>query len=262
MLPKVIHYCWFGGNPLPKNAELCIESWKRFFPDYEIKRWDEENFDINICAYTREAAIEKKWAFVSDFARINILYNEGGIYFDTDVEVIKNMDDIINEGPYVGLEENSGINMGLGCAFEPHNPLLLELINLYKKRSFYKKDGTIDDKTIVEVVSTVFEEKGWIPKNKIQKIMGVTIYTTDFFCPMNYHTRELNILDTTYTIHHYDASWFDDRAKKRAMQYRKIYKYFKIFPFCLADVITRFLVIITLEGPFALMKKLLLLLRR
>ena len=105
MIPKIIHYCWFGGNPLPELAMKCIESWRTYFPDYEIKEWNEDNFDVNIIPYTKEAYENKKYAFVSDYARFWILYNHGGIYFDTDVEVIKKMDDIIEKGSFMGCEK-------------------------------------------------------------------------------------------------------------------------------------------------------------
>ena len=104
MIPKIIHYCWFGRNPLPESAIKCINSWKKFFPDYEIKEWNEDNFDVNIIPYTKEAYEAKKYAFVSDYARFWILYHHGGLYFDTDVEVIKAMDDIIELGPFMGVE--------------------------------------------------------------------------------------------------------------------------------------------------------------
>ena len=104
MIPKIIHYCWFGGNPLPELAVKCIESWKKYCPDYEIKRWDESNFDLNCCDYVKEAYQAKKWAFVSDYVRFKVLYNEGGLYFDTDVELIKSIDDILAHGPFMGVE--------------------------------------------------------------------------------------------------------------------------------------------------------------
>lgn len=127
MIPKVIHYCWFGRNELPEKAKQCIESWKKFCPDCEIREWNEQNFDLNCCDYVREAYQAKKWAFVSDYARFQILYNYGGMYFDTDVEVIRSLDDLQNKGPYIGFEEgkrthtgmNYQVNPGLGLACEP-----------------------------------------------------------------------------------------------------------------------------------------------
>jgi len=119
MIPKIIHYCWFGRNPLPASAQKCIDSWKKYFPDYEIKEWNEDNFDVNRIPYSRDAYAAKKFAFVSDYARFWILYYMGGVYFDIDVEVIHPMDDLIEKGPYMGWEkpDMSGrytINPGLG----------------------------------------------------------------------------------------------------------------------------------------------------
>lgn len=110
MIPKIIHYCWFGGNPLPEMAVKCIESWKKYCPDYEIKRWDESNFDLNCCNYVKEACQAKKWAFVSDYVRFKVLYDEGGLYFDTDVELIKPIDDILERGPFMGVEVGQPID--------------------------------------------------------------------------------------------------------------------------------------------------------
>lgn len=135
MIPKKIHYCWFGGNPLPQDALMCIESWKKYFPDYEIIEWNEKNFDMNSCDYIREAAENKKWAFVSDFARFKILYDFGGIYFDTDVEVVRNFDEIIAMGAFMGKEEPQDsttyvINPGLGMAAEQGNGFCLDVMHI------------------------------------------------------------------------------------------------------------------------------------
>ena len=125
MIPKVIHYCWFGHNPLPNMAVRCIESWRKYLPDYEIKEWNEDNFDVNMVPYTQEAYAEKKYAFVSDYARFWIIYNFGGLYFDTDVEIIKPLDEVVGKGPFMGCEqdymptENGTIVRGTGAAVNP-----------------------------------------------------------------------------------------------------------------------------------------------
>lgn len=155
MIPKVIHYCWFGRNPLPSLAVKCIESWKKYFPDYEIKEWNENNFNVNIITYTQEAYERKKYAFVSDYARFWILYHYGGLYFDTDVEVIKPMNDIIVKGPFMGCEKDVdkqestvssaipslglGVNPGLGLGVGPGLELYGELLRLYDGLHFIKK---------------------------------------------------------------------------------------------------------------------------
>ena len=144
MIPKIIHYCWFGHNPLPPLAIKCIASWKKHFPDYEIKEWNEDNFNVNSIPYTYEAYSVGKYAFVSDYARFWILYQYGGIYFDTDVEVIKNMDDIINAGPFMGCEnmfipknKNSiaDINPGLGFGAIPKMEIYKNILDYYSNVS-------------------------------------------------------------------------------------------------------------------------------
>lgn len=140
MIPKVIHYCWFGGNPLPKSAQKCIASWKKYLPDYEIKEWNESNFDVNIIPYTAEAYKAKKYAFVSDYARFWILYKYGGLYFDTDVEVIKNMDDIIAKGPFMAFEDVSDgkypIAPGLVMGAVAQMNFLSHIIDEYRRKNF------------------------------------------------------------------------------------------------------------------------------
>lgn len=137
MIPKIIHYCWFGGKEKPESAQKCIKSWKKFFPDYEIKEWNESNFDVNMIPYTKAAYEAKKYAFVSDFARFWVLYHHGGVYFDTDVEVIRNMDDLLAKGNFMGCEvdsiENYSVAPGLGLAVEPQHSLYKEIIEEYLK---------------------------------------------------------------------------------------------------------------------------------
>ncbi len=223
-IPKVIHYCWFGGNPLPPLALKCIESWKKYLPDYEIKEWNESNFDVNSIPYTAEAYAAKKYAFVSDYARFKILYDEGGIYFDTDVEVIKPMDDIIAAGPFMGCENpymegatpnelgvapglGLGVNPGLGLGVNPGLGLFRELLDLYDNLSFRKQDGSLNTKTIVEYTTELLCEKGLINTGKIQEVACVKIYPKEYFCPLDYKSGKLKITKNTVSIHHYTASW-------------------------------------------------------
>lgn len=207
MIPKTIHYCWFGGNPLPESAKKCIASWKEFFPEYEIKEWNEDNFDFKNCKYCKEAYQKKKWAFVSDYARFWILYNYGGIYFDTDVEIIKDMSDIINYGPFMGCEVIGKCAPGLGLGVNPGNKLYKEIIDFYDKIHFIKSDGTINEDTVVTYVTDILKKYGFKQINEIQKIEDIYIYPPDFFCPLNYETGNLKITKNTRSIHHYSASW-------------------------------------------------------
>lgn len=223
MLPKVIHYCWFGGNPLPELAIKCIESWGKYFPDYEIIEWNENNYDVHKIPYISQAYNAKKYAFVSDFARFDILYKHGGLYFDTDVEVIKSMDKIIEQGAFAGVEVPGKVAAGLGLASPAASPIYKEILDSYKKSSFIKENGQNDLTTVVTRVSDIFKKYGFTDENKIQKIADVTIYPVEYFCPKNYETGELNITENTYSIHHYDASWVDDFGKKVNQIKNKIY---------------------------------------
>lgn len=210
-ITKVIHYCWFGGKPLPKSAEKCIASWKKYLPGYEIVRWDESNFDVNSIDYTREAYSSGKYAFVSDFARFWILYHNGGIYFDTDVEVIRPLDDIIEHGPFLGVEQRTETKItvapGLGIGAESGNALFESLMAKYTKSHFLNADGTPCLKNIVEITTEYLSERGLRNTDEIQQCCGFTIYPKDYFCPIDYDTRELKITDNTRTIHHYAESW-------------------------------------------------------
>lgn len=224
MIPKVIHYCWFGHNTLPKSALKCIDSWKKYFPDYEIKEWNEDNFDVDIIPYTKEAYKAKKFAFVSDYARFWILYNHGGIYFDTDVKVIKQFDDIVSRGAFMGREagaylknickyqgEGLGVNPGLGLGVNPGHPIYKELLDLYDSLSFTNKDGSLNTKTIVSYTSEILVKHGLgDDNNHLQNIEGIWIYPASVFCPMD-HTRgcKLTITPQTVSIHLYDSSWTD-----------------------------------------------------
>ena len=217
MIPKIIHYCWFGGKPLPEMAIKCIESWKKYFPDYEIKRWDESNFDVNIIPYTQQAYEAKKYAFVSDYARFWILYKYGGIYFDTDVEVIKSMDDIIASGPFMGCENPSvdgeepaklGIAPGLGLAAYPKMPFYKEVLDYYENNNFIKETGNFDPlETVVKITTELLIKKGLKNTSDIQHIDSIYIYPNDVFCPMDYNTNKINITLNTRSIHYYSQSW-------------------------------------------------------
>ena len=228
MIPKVIHYCWFGRNPLPDSALKCIESWKKYLPDYEIKEWNEDNFDVNIIPYTAEAYKLKKYAFVSDYARFWILYKYGGLYFDTDVEVIKPMDDIIARGPFMGCENSAqpganpknlgvapglglGVNPGLGLGVNPGLGLYKEFLDLYDTLKFKNEDGTLNTKTIVSYTTEILLKHGLNDNNDApQEIAGVWVYPPDVFCPMD-HTQanKLTITERTVSIHLYDCSWIN-----------------------------------------------------
>jgi len=220
MIPHVIHYCWFGRNPLPELAIKCIESWKKYLPDYEIKEWNEDNFDVNMIPYAKEAYEAKKYAFVSDYARFYILYHYGGLYFDTDVEIIKSLDDVIAKGSFMGCENEVITNkyksdmtvdiavapgLGLGC--EPALELYAEIIDTYKQLHFVTEDGKYNLKTVVHYVTEILCSHGLMNTNDIQFCTGIYIYPSDWFCPISVKDGKLRITGNTRTIHHYAQSW-------------------------------------------------------
>lgn len=222
-IPKVIHYCWFGGKPLPKMAKKCIKSWKKYLPDYEIKQWDESNFNVNIIPYTAQAYEAKKYAFVSDYARFWILYNYGGLYFDTDVEIIRPMDDIIATGSFMGCEKeyispgnptSLCVNPGLGIGASKGTSFYKDVLDLYMTLRFINENGSQNLTTIVEYVSNILYSKGMVNTGTIQKIDNIHIYPKEYFCPLT-PTLLLNITENTKSIHHFEASWETHTVKLR-----------------------------------------------
>lgn len=232
MIPKTIHYCWFGKKPLPPIALKCINSWRKYLPDYEIKEWNEDNFDVNIIPYTKEAYNAKKYAFVSDYARFWILYNYGGLYFDTDVEIIRSMDGIISRGAFMGCEKyannknstdiNIGVNPGLGLATEAKHNLYKEILDLYSTLHFIKKDGSLNLNTVVSYTTDLLCNYGLKNINEIQECAGILIYPKEYFCPIDYTTNKCIITPNTYTIHHFASSWHGKKEKL----YKLVSKYF------------------------------------
>lgn len=225
MIPKVIHYCWFGGKPLPYDAQKYIASWKKYLSDYEIKEWNENNFDLNCCDYVKEAYQAKKWAFVSDYARLWIVYKYGGLYFDTDVEVISSLDSIICEGSFMGCELNFDkpftgddrqvevVNPGLGIGAEAGLPFYRELLDLYESQHFINEEGHLNLETIVTKTTELLRKHGFGGGDSIEHIAGINIYPHEYFCPVNYHTGNLNITAHTVSIHHYKESWLSPLDK-------------------------------------------------
>lgn len=213
MIPKTIHYCWFGGAPLPESAQKCIRSWKKFFPDYEIMEWNESNFNVEEIPYTAQAYSVGKYAFVSDYARFKILHDYGGIYFDTDVEVIKSFDDILKNGPYMGMECKEPkilINPGLGFAAIPKMGLLEQILSFYRDLTFINEDGSYNTITIVKYTTEIFEKNGLINNISISsKIAGFILYSPEYFNPLDDLTGKLQIKENTHSIHWYSKSWIN-----------------------------------------------------
>lgn len=209
MIPRIIHYCWFGGRPLPASAQRCIASWRRWLPDCEIREWNEENFDVNAHPYTREAYAAGKYAFVSDFARYQILLEHGGIYFDTDVEVVASLDDLLEKGAFLGIEQGNpvSVNPGLGMAAPPHHPFVSTMCAYYQEQQYLDSEGKPTQGIVVPATTKALAEKGFLRENRHQEVAGVSIYPSEYFDPMDNATGRITRTPNTRTIHRYDRTW-------------------------------------------------------
>lgn len=215
-IPKVIHYFWFGHNPKPKLIQKCIASWKKYCPDYEIIEWNEDNFDITLCDYMREAYEAKKWGFVPDFARLWVIYNYGGFYLDTDVELIKSLDSLRDKKTFFASEGDSYINTGIGFGSVKGAPILKAMFEEYYKLHFKLPDGTLATDTPSPIIQTESIRKfldGFEVKDTVQEIKGVTFYPKEYFCPFDYNTRIMHKTKNTIGIHRFAASWTSKSTK-------------------------------------------------
>lgn len=213
-IPKVIHYCWFGGNPLPKSAKKCIRSWKKYCPDYEIIRWDESNFDVNCNAYCKFCYENKKWAFLTDYIRLKVVYDNGGVYLDTDVELIKSLDDLIKNGAYMGFQDNREIATGLGFAAPKYHKFIGENMR------YYEDLANFTSLRACPIITTELLAPYGLKENdgSIQKVAEMNIFPTEYLCPKNMYSGLLEKTENTYSIHHFDASWFEKAWKKNQLK--------------------------------------------
>lgn len=207
MIPKVIHYCWFGRNPKPELIRKCISSWKKYCPDYIIKEWNEDNFDVNACAYIKEAYEHKKWAFVSDYARLYIIYHEGGIYLDTDIELIKPLDELLWYDAYFGYENKENVNTGLGFGAVKGEPVLEHILRDYHGYHFLKEDGKFDVTPCPVRNSAVLRNMGFQLNGETTVQNGIAFLSTEWLSPMDYDSGDIKITGNTISIHHYSGAW-------------------------------------------------------
>lgn len=202
---KTIHYCWFGGAEKSEIIKRCIESWKKHCPDYEIVEWNENNFDINTCKYVKEAYNAKKWAFVSDYCRFWVLYNFGGIYMDTDVEILKPLDDL--PADFVGFESETTVNSGLIRGAAKGDMICREMLDSYEKDSFILENGEYNPCTVCERETAVLQKHGLVVNGELQVVADTTVFPTEYFNPKGGNYGKDKITENTYTVHHYVASW-------------------------------------------------------
>lgn len=223
LIPKKIHYCWFGGNPIPDKYREWMNSWKKYCPDYEIIEWNESNYDITKNKYIYQAYQAKKWCFVSDYARLDVVYNYGGIYFDTDVELIKNPDDMLYQSAFMGFETNQYVATGLGFGAEKNHPVIKIMRDYYNDMEFIDKDGNMNLTTCDIHQTNFLVEKGLKLNGDYQIIDGMTIYPRKILCGKNHYKGKIETTENTISIHHYDASWCDADVKRIIKYNQELY---------------------------------------
>lgn len=218
MIPKKVHYCWFGSSEMPQLSIKCIYSWIKHLPDYELVRWNEDNFDVNSNQYVKEAYEAKKYAFVADYVRLYTLYHHGGIYMDTDVEVLKPLGEFLTHRAFIGCENGNFLNTGT-IGSEKGHIWIEQALDDYKNKRFILPNSNLNTKTITQSITEITMDKfGWLPKNEYQVLSeGLNIYPFEFFCAKDWNTGKIHVTNETYTIHHFSGSWLNkwDKLKLR-----------------------------------------------
>lgn len=214
-IPKVIHYCWFGGNPLPSSAKKCIDSWKKYSPDYQIVQWNETNFDIHCNDFCKEMYKRKRWAFLSDYARLKIVYEHGGIYLDTDVEMVRSFDALLNCDAFMGIDTTHLVATGLGFGAVAGHPFL--------KKNMERYDCILDlDNPPLNshITNALFRDNKDFDEysSSVQIIENVIIYPPDYFCAKHTHSGIITMTNNTYSIHHFSLSWATDSVRSETKQ--------------------------------------------
>lgn len=214
MIPKIIHYCWFGGNPKTPKMEKCIESWKKYCPDYEIMEWNEQNFPIDQqCRFVQEAYKTGKYAFVSDVARLKIVFENGGIYLDTDVELLKPLDDLLNYKCYLGWQDKKYVANGLGFGAEKGNPIIKENYDCYIDIPFIMENGEENTVACPVYTTDILKQHGLKMENTFQNHTNFAVFPVEYFNPLDDATNRLNVTSNTYSIHWYAKTWVSKRNR-------------------------------------------------
>lgn len=224
MIPKKIHYCWFGKGELSTTAKKCIKSWKKYCPDYEIIEWNEDNFDIHQNEYTRKVYAEKKYAFLSDYARLKIVYEQGGIYLDVDVELVKSFDDLLDNDAYFGFETKEFINTGVGFGAKKGSIAIKTLLDEYDQLL----DGTKDVIGCPMLNTEGVIKLGLKRNGQLQKLAECTVYPVEYFNPYDDPTGRLNKTKNTHSIHWYAKSWMDKKSIIRSKLTQPLHRIFGI----------------------------------
>lgn len=228
-IPRKIHYCWFGNGEKSELVTKCIASWKKFCPDCEIIEWNESNYDVTKNIYMYQAYQAKRWGFVPDYARLDIIYTHGGIYLDTDVELIRNIDELFDGGGFMGFENITdahqttySVNGGQGFGAPARHHLIMQMRDIYHNLQFVNEDGSLNLQPSPYYNTAVLVDNGMRTDNTLQIIDGITVYPAEYFCPVNWKNKRCEITDNTYSIHHFNASWLSDAEKKKRRWLRRI----------------------------------------
>lgn len=221
-IPKIIHYCWLGGKPKPESVLKCIESWRKFCPDYEIKEWNESNLDVFANEYTRQAYEAKAWGFVPDYLRLWIIYTYGGIYLDTDVQMVRNFDPLLKEAGFSGFEDDTHISFGLGFGAEAGNALIKAQMAVYSNLKFLNDDSSLNRTPSPVYITPVMMAYGFrLNDGNIQRVNGFACYPPEYFCPKSFSTGITKVTKRTYSIHQFDASWYSEEEQLQRKQWEK-----------------------------------------
>lgn len=219
-IPKVIHYCWFGNGKMPELERKCMESWRRICPDYEIKLWNETNYDLEKNKYMKQAYETGKFGFVPDYARLDIIYENGGIYLDTDVEIVKRFDELLNLSGFMGFQSKDLVALGLGFGACKGNRLIKKMRDDYDDRIFLKKDGSLDITASPFIQTNLLKGLGLKLDNKVQKIEGMVVLPAECLCPDN--NMFPHVTDNTFSIHKFSGSWVSEAEKNMLKKMRKL----------------------------------------
>jgi len=205
VIPKIIHYCWLSNDPIPEKYQKCMDSWKEKLQGYEFILWNFERFDIDSSLWVKQAFQAKKYAFAADFIRLYAIYNYGGFYLDTDIEIIKSLDDLLDNDIVLGYESDMNGFEAACLGAEKHHPFLKKCLNYYDNRSFIKPNGDYDVRVLPKIIKEIYNEN---------IDLGIHIYSPDFFSPKNWYTGMINLTENTYSIHHFESGWKDNCEKK------------------------------------------------
>jgi len=227
MIPKVIHYCWFGGKKLPGFLERCIESWELHCPEYKIIRWDETNYDVEKYDYIKYAFHNKKFGFITDVARLDILYQHGGIYLDTDVKLLKTFDGLLYNKGFVGVEKWGNINTGGGVGVIPRHPMIREMLDYRLEIPFIFKDGSLNIETNGLYETIPFIKHGMRIDNTLQTVNDMTVYPASVFHPYDYMSCEEKIEENTVSVHYFYGGWMEERDKRNRFDTQNNYRELK-----------------------------------